>query len=226
MDGKLDTVREALIKLRDFAKRLDCDYQEKCTPGEDDMCESCKHVYIAELALAALSAIDPDAIKRECATNLMEKLRPIIDDMDCTCGGEADDSDHSYEICGCWKHELLDILSAEPAQDDRLKPFNYDDENPCASCRADDPSDCEECETIDTDHVDSGWKPKPALEAFDRICTTLLDIKAQRDELLAVLADIGSYTGEGRLNSAWQSIVKSMGEKARVAIANAEKDNL
>lgn len=49
-------------------------------------------------------------------------------------------------------------------------------------------------------------------------------LKAQRDELLAVLADIGSYTGEGRLNSAWQSIVKSMGEKARSSIANAEKD--
>lgn len=68
MDGKTDTVREALIKLRDFAKSFDCDYQEECTPGDDDMCQSCKHVCIADGALAdlaALSAIDPEAkIKR------------------------------------------------------------------------------------------------------------------------------------------------------------------
>lgn len=65
MDGDIDKVREALIKLRAFAKSFDCDYQEECTPGDDDMCQSCKHVYIADQALAAISAIDPEAIRRE-----------------------------------------------------------------------------------------------------------------------------------------------------------------
>ena len=65
MDGRIDEIREALIKLRAFAKSFDCDYQDECTPGDDDMCQSCKHVYIADQALAALSAIDTKAIRRE-----------------------------------------------------------------------------------------------------------------------------------------------------------------
>lgn len=47
-------------------------------------------------------------------------------------------------------------------------------------------------------------------------------LKAERDELLAALDDIGSYTGEGRLTTPWQSIVKTIGEKARAAIAKAD----
>lgn len=98
-------IREALIKLRDFAKRLDCDYQEECTPGEDDMCESCKHVYIAELALAALSTIDPDAIRRECADRAVAWYRA---------GQLIPAHKESFAI----KQLRAAILGVEPARDD------------------------------------------------------------------------------------------------------------
>lgn len=41
------------------------------------------------------------------------KVRKIAERMDCTCGGEGPDSDHSYESCGCDQHELLEALATE-----------------------------------------------------------------------------------------------------------------
>ena len=84
MDGRIDEIREALIKLRAFAKSFDCDYQDECTPGDDDMCQSCKHVYIADQALAALSAIDTKAIRRddEAVAKTLQYLNAEMDKRD------------------------------------------------------------------------------------------------------------------------------------------------
>lgn len=47
---------------------------------------------------------------------------------------------------------------------------------------------------------------------------------AAAPELLAVLKDIGKFTGEGSMyTTPWQDIVRSIGEKARAAIARAAK---
>lgn len=78
MDGNIDKVREALIKLRAFAKSFGCDYQEECTPGDDDMCQSCRHVYIADLALAALPTIDPEAIRAEVLREERGRCEDIV----------------------------------------------------------------------------------------------------------------------------------------------------
>ena len=105
--------------------------------------------------LAALSAIDSDAIR--------SKTLKKAADMAVAWQVSLCKSDNWFcECCTECNQLRYAILSAEPAQDDRLKPSNYDDENPCASCLADDPSDCEKCETTDPEHVDSEWKPKPA----------------------------------------------------------------
>lgn len=91
-------------------------------------------------ALSALSAIDPEA--------------KIVVVQGGTCG-----------CTSCPMYPKVPIFGAQPAWDDRLKPSDYDDEDPCASCRADYPADCEECEMTDAAHVDSMWRPKPARDA-------------------------------------------------------------
>ncbi len=56
-----------------------------------------------------------------------------------------------------------------------------------------------------------------ALEAFDRICTALLDLQAQRDELLAAAKRLSSERTMGIAPlEAWNIL--------RAAIANAEKE--
>ncbi len=58
-----------------------------------------------------------------------------------------------------------------------------------------------------------------ALEAFDRICTTLLDLKAQRDELLAALQmALADHMTEAYLHPLRDGTVEAI----RCAIANAE----
>ena len=104
MDGNIDKAREALIGSGFII--------EKFTMGTHPALKK------IDEAIAALSAIDPETIRSEARAELIKKMRPIIDDMDCTCGGESEDSDHSYENSGCWKHDMMEILSAEPAPDD------------------------------------------------------------------------------------------------------------
>ncbi len=109
MDDRIKVIREALIKLRAFAKSFDCDYQDECTPGDDDMCQSCKHVYIADQALTALSAIDHEAIRREARAEgvrlAAEAARSYLDGLP------------YYE--GSYTNGLhAAILGAELAQDD------------------------------------------------------------------------------------------------------------
>ncbi len=49
-------------------------------------------------------------------------------------------------------------------------------------------------------------------------------VEAQRDALLAVLKDIGEYTGEGpTYTTPWQDIVADLGQMARAAIAAVEE---
>jgi hypothetical protein len=49
-------------------------------------------------------------------------------------------------------------------------------------------------------------------------------VVAQRDALLAVLKDIGEYTGEGpTYTTPWQDIVADLGQMARAAIAAVEE---
>ena len=130
-------------------------------------------------AIANRNNRDPEAIRRECADRAIAYMTD-----DGTYPAEAWDplraailsAEPAQLSCKTCIYSCRGICEAEkgedcfqdgyknyrPAQDDRLKPSNYDDENPCASCLADDPSGCEKCETTDPEHVDSEWKPKPA----------------------------------------------------------------
>jgi len=61
-----------------------------------------------------------------------------------------------------------------------------------------------------------------ALEAFDRICATLLDTKAQRDELLAAAKAYQELSVCYRLNKRPTEKLFDRLETANFAIANAE----
>ena len=61
-----------------------------------------------------------------------------------------------------------------------------------------------------------------AVEAFDRICTTLLDLKAQRDELLAAAKAYQELSVCYRLNKRPTEKLFDRLETANFAIANAE----
>jgi len=66
-DDARRTIREALKYLRNYIKGFDCDYVDECYPGDPDACHTCKAVYQAEIAIAALDklAVEPSEDARE-----------------------------------------------------------------------------------------------------------------------------------------------------------------
>ena len=71
-DDAIRTIREALKYLRNYIKGFDCDYVDECYPGDPDACHTCKAVYQAEIAIAALDklAVEPSDDAREFACML------------------------------------------------------------------------------------------------------------------------------------------------------------
>ena len=119
MDGKIDTVREALEEARDDFKTLahshDGDFDEAGLRNFGSICER-----QMEEALAALSAIDPEAIRRalRAASNIVKEtaLEMGLDDEEVfSISGIIDpDIPGNYE-------DIIEghvRLSAEPAQDE------------------------------------------------------------------------------------------------------------
>lgn len=99
MDGKIDTVREALeIARNDFhtlASSRDGDFDEEGLRNFGSICER-----QMEEALAALSAIDPEAIRRGCAERFTMEWHNAFPSLDATPPEWA----------------IAAILSAEPAE--------------------------------------------------------------------------------------------------------------
>jgi hypothetical protein len=109
-------IREALVRLRTFAKKMDCDYQEECNPGTVVPCPSCEHVFLADEAIAIL---DGQSLSKGDGS----EERPFTDQFIGKCFERADNEgkrfsfgvcerDDGYEITvdpvdGPWRHYTL-----------------------------------------------------------------------------------------------------------------------
>ena len=117
MDGKIDKIREALEEARDDFKTLahshDGDFDEAGLRNFGSICER-----QMDEAIAALSAIDPEAIRREACTALDEAIADLERGfVSCDrCGYEEPST--TLDVYWMLKRRRSAILSAEPAQDD------------------------------------------------------------------------------------------------------------
>ena len=70
---ELATIRKAVERLRSYVNNFDCDYyEERCTPGDSEACLTCKHLDIADGALAALDRLSARRTSAETATDARE----------------------------------------------------------------------------------------------------------------------------------------------------------
>lgn len=132
MDSNIDTIREALKMGRDFFNGFNC----TCDPEVGLTCEPCARGMEMHRALAALSTIEAEAIRREWISVNDRLPRDegqylvlcrngyfiAVWNPEAFCWDDADGDDYWKDPIGYFTHwmNLPDMppLSAEPAQDD------------------------------------------------------------------------------------------------------------